>query len=179
MMEEFTRDFAMTAAILGLFAFAWFGWAQQDPPKKKYWPILLGIGSGLSFLVATAGALLAWQNWDGPTRIVFGEGFTDYMMIFIIEFIAIALAIIILLVTKKSRYLPTAVSFIVGVHFFPLAPVFYDNGLYLLAAVVTLASLLPLVLANRLNISLVTLTCVSVGLCLFVFALRGLLMAIV
>lgn len=176
-MEEFIRDYAMTAAILGTFAFAWFGWAQQDPPKSKWWPISLGIGSGISLAIASTGGILAWRNWNGPTSLG-GDGFSDYMYIFIIEFALIALATGITLALRKSRYLPTVVSLIVGLHFFPLAPVFNDAWLNLLAVLVTLASILPLVLAKRLNISLVTLTCVGVGLSLFTFALRGLLIAL-
>lgn len=176
-MEDYIRDYAMTAALLGTFAFAWFGWAQQDPPKAKKWPILLGIGSGISFLIATAGAILAWRNWGGPS-VLAGDAFAGYMWIFVIEFIAIALAVVALLIARRARYLPTVVAFIVGVHFYPLAPVFQDAWLYVLATIVTIASLYPLFFAKKLGISLVTLTCVSVAIPLFIFAVRGLLMAV-
>jgi hypothetical protein len=34
MMTEFVRDAAATGAILGFFGFAWFGWAEEHPPKS-------------------------------------------------------------------------------------------------------------------------------------------------
>lgn len=176
-MEEFVRDYAMTAAILGAFAFAWFGWAQQDPPKNKWWPILLAVGSGLSFIIATIGGILAWQNWGGASAIS-GDNFAGYMWIFIVEFIVIALVTVALLVARKSQYIANAVAFVVGVHFFPLAGVFQDPWLYVLAIWVTLASIIPLFVYKKVGISLVTLTCVEVAIALFVFALRGLLYAI-
>ena len=177
-MEEFIRDYAMTAALLGMFAFAWFGWAQQDPPKSKKWPIALGIGSGVNFLIATAGGLIAWKNWGGPSVLKADGAFENYMAIFIIEFVVIALATLITFYIRKQKYIATIVSFIVGVHFFPLAPVFQDNAYYLLAVMVTAASIIPLFISKKVGISIVTLTGVGVGTSLFIFAIRGLIMAI-
>lgn len=36
----------MYAAVFGIFAFAWYGWAQENPPKRiRIW---LGFGSIIS-----------------------------------------------------------------------------------------------------------------------------------
>jgi hypothetical protein len=42
MGAEFLRDAAMTAAVLGFFASAWFGWAQDDPPRSWRRPLVAG-----------------------------------------------------------------------------------------------------------------------------------------
>ena len=42
MGAEFLRDAAMTAAVLGSFASAWFGWAQDDPPRSWRRPLVAG-----------------------------------------------------------------------------------------------------------------------------------------
>jgi len=40
MGAEFLRDAATTAAVLGFFASAWFGWAQDDPPRSWRRPLV-------------------------------------------------------------------------------------------------------------------------------------------
>ena len=177
-MEDFIRDYAMCAALLGMFGFAWFGWAQQDPPKGKKWPILLGVGSGLSFLIATAGGLIAWKNWGGPSALKADGAFENYMMIFIVEFALIALATAVTFAIRKQKYIASIVSLIVGLHFIPLAPVFNDNAFYLLTLLVVSASIIPLFISKKVDVSVVTLTGFGVGISLFIFALRGLIMAI-
>jgi hypothetical protein len=65
MGAEFLRDAAMTAAVLGFFASAWFGWAQDDPPRSWRRPPIAG--SVLSLGIALAGGLLAWRHWGEGT----------------------------------------------------------------------------------------------------------------
>jgi len=176
-MEEFIRDNAMAAAILGTFAMAWFGWAQDRPPKGKLWPALLGVGSGVSLILASIGGFVAWQNWNSPSALSEG-GFSGYIWIFIVELVLIAIAAISLLIAHKRHYIPTVVGTIVGVHFYLLAPIFQDAGLYILATVTTIGALYPLFVAKRWKVPLETLTCVSVAIALFIFATRGLLLAL-
>ena len=44
------RDLAVNAAVLGVAAMVWFGWAQEAPPAG--WSVPLGIGSVLGVLIA-------------------------------------------------------------------------------------------------------------------------------
>lgn len=37
-----------STAWVGLLAMVWFGWAQEDPPKR--WRVWLGVGSGLGII---------------------------------------------------------------------------------------------------------------------------------
>ncbi len=62
-----TRDNAMTALILGFFASAWFGWAQEDPPAS--WQPALVVGALLSLAVAVAGGVMAWRAWSGDSAL--------------------------------------------------------------------------------------------------------------
>ena len=58
-----TRDAAMTALILGFFAPAWFGWAQEKPPDG--WSAWLVTGSVVRLAIALVGGILAWHHWSG------------------------------------------------------------------------------------------------------------------
>jgi hypothetical protein len=65
MTAEFLRDAAATAAVFGFFASAWFGWAQDEPPRA--WRKALIAGSILSLLTAIGGGVMTWRNWSGST----------------------------------------------------------------------------------------------------------------
>ncbi len=65
MLTDHVRDFAGTAAVFGFFASAWFGWAQESPPRR--WKPFLVTGSVLSVLTAAAGGLLLWRLWNDAT----------------------------------------------------------------------------------------------------------------
>jgi hypothetical protein len=51
---HFAQDLAVTAAIFGVAAFVWFGWAQEAPPAR--WRLPLGLGSLLGLLLASCHA---------------------------------------------------------------------------------------------------------------------------
>lgn len=67
MLAPDARDAAATAAVLGFFGSAWFGWAQDSPPQA--WRSALVAGSILSLLVCAAGTLLTWRRWSEPTAL--------------------------------------------------------------------------------------------------------------
>ena len=58
----FVRDTAMMAAIFGVAAFMWFGWAQEDPPRT--WRVPLAGGAALSLMMGIAGGINAWRDWE-------------------------------------------------------------------------------------------------------------------
>jgi RimJ/RimL family protein N-acetyltransferase len=49
-------------AVLGSFASAWFGWAQERPPKA--WRTPLTLASVGSIVLAAVGGVLTWQHWS-------------------------------------------------------------------------------------------------------------------
>lgn len=65
MEAEHVRDAAATAAIFGLFASAWFGWAQEAPPRSWRRPLMFA--SILSLLCFGAAAGLTWRHWRDGT----------------------------------------------------------------------------------------------------------------
>jgi hypothetical protein len=111
----------MSALILGFFAVAWFGWAQADPPDS--WLTLLTLGMFLSLLVAIGGVIQATRHWSGPSALTNAGAMHRYNTIVIIEFGAAAIGAVILIVLGEAAYGAPWVCFVVGIHFWSLAPV--------------------------------------------------------
>jgi hypothetical protein len=150
-MDILVRDAAMTMAIFGFFSSAWFGWAQERPPEgaAKWW---LAGGSALGTLCAVAGGLLAWRHWDSGS-VLSGDGGMDlYLIILGVEFGAALLGVIVLLALGRRDYFAPWVCLVVGVHFFPLAPVLDNPVLYALGAWLTVWPLLAVRWAHRGNL---------------------------
>ena len=169
-MDVFVRDAAMTTAVFGFFASAWFGWAQERPPAgpATWW---LGGGSVLGLLLAVLGGVMSWLHWDSGS-VLSGEGGMDlYLLILGIEFGVALLGVIVLLALGRSAYLAPWVCLVVGVHFFPLAPVLADPGLYVLAALLTVWPFLAVRWANRRDLAPGFATGAGAGPALLVFSL--------
>src|SRR5690349_24097109 len=67
MLTEFVRDQYFTTAWFGLMAMVWFGWAQEDPPKRlRVW---LGVGAVLGIGLAVGVGVLTAVNWGEPTAL--------------------------------------------------------------------------------------------------------------
>ncbi|GLZ79947.1 hypothetical protein Afil01_47540 [Actinorhabdospora filicis] len=139
MKAEFLRDAAMTAVIFGFVGMGWFGWAQEAPPKRmQKW---LGIGSGIGIAIALAGGLIAWRNWDAGTAIDAETG-PRFGIIVGIEFGLAGLGAVLLIWRKLGAWIAPWIAFVVGVHFYPLAPLLKEPMLHVTATLVTLGSLL-------------------------------------
>ena len=177
METDFIRDYAMYAAIFGIFGFSWFGWAQANPPKK--WPAYLGIASGISFIIGSIGIFLAIKHWGDASALKAPGMYRTFGVTAGIEFALIGLGVGMLFWLRKSLYVPSWVAFILGVHFIPLAMYFQDPGLYVLAAMVTAVSLVAPLISKKVGVSIVTLTGVGVGVSLFIFAVRGLVLSVI
>ena len=132
------RDAAATAAVLGFFGSAWFGWAQDSPPQAWRWA--LAAGSILSLVVCAAGTLLTWRRWSEPTALdaqtsrVFG-------VVVGIEFALAGLGAGVFAAVGRADVIAAWVAVVVGVHLFPLAVLFKYRLLHLTAALVTIAGL--------------------------------------
>ena len=172
MTGQFVRDAAMTAAIFGFFAAGWYGWAQDDPPPG--WRTPLTVGSVIGILVAIAGGIVAWQNWstgtvfDAETSPVFG----------IIVGIEVLLAVVgALLLSRRGRQELVApwVALVVGLHFFPMAPLLGYPLFYVVAALVTIAALVSVPVARSRGITVSAVTGAMCGSILLAAALFSLL----
>jgi hypothetical protein len=174
-MAEHVRDLAMTAAVLGFFASAWFGWAQEDPPAT--WRRWLTTGSIVSLVTAAAGGLVAWQNWstgtvfDRDTSITFG-------VVVAIEVVLIIAGILILRRRQRKELTAPWVALVVGLHLIPLAPLFGYPLLYLVGALVSIAAVASVPLARRQDVTISAVTGLLAGAVLLAAALISLAAAL-
>ena len=154
MTPEHLRDAAGLAAVFGFFAMAWFGWAQEGPPKS--WTAWLATGSILSILVAAGGGLLLWRHWSDGTVFDDATG-PRFGVIVGIELAAAALGAGLLAWRRHADAIPAWIAFVVGVHLFPVAVVLQIPAVHVPAALITVAATaaVPLAKAKALKTSAV------------------------
>lgn len=173
MENEYIRDAAMYAAVFGMFGFAWFGWGQENPPKKLR--ALLGTGSVVSFIVACIGGYLAVNNWGSGSALEAVGAYQNFGIVVAIEIATALIGSLFLIKQKAPQRVAAWVAFVVGIHFIPLAVLFQDSWLYLLAFIVSALSIISIKIPFK-QIKQNTFVCLATGCALLVFALRGLVM---
>lgn len=143
---DYPRDLLMTGAIFGVVTFVWSGWAQERPPKHWGWRVLLA-ALGLGGLVLAGLSIPAViRNWQQPTAIEFGgPQWTVYIVICIIEAVVIAVGAILAARAGRSDLIAPLALAVVGIHFYPLASVFAQPILYVVATLVTIAAIVAVV----------------------------------
>ncbi|MEU7845635.1 hypothetical protein AB0B39_32235 [Micromonospora sp. NPDC049114] len=111
----------LTALYLGIFAMVWFSVPAAEQPLRA----LLVVGSVAALLTAVLGGVLSARTRGavGPRNRA-----TDrrYLLIVVAEFVAAGLGAAVLVAAGWSAYVPVLVCLIVGLHFFPLAPLLGD-----------------------------------------------------
>lgn len=170
---EYIRDYAMYAAIFGMFSLAWFGWAQENP--RKHWAKYIGAASGLALVVCLIGVYLSVTNWDESTALSEIGAFTNYLIVFYAEFLIGGFVAFFLIRNNKKDYVAPWIAFIVGVHFFFLVNVFQDPSLYILATVLIAIAVLSPVGARKMKVATSAITGIGSGIALFCFAVLGLI----
>jgi uncharacterized membrane protein len=142
---EHVRDLAATAVVFSFFASSWFGWAQEAPPRK--WRPFLIAGSVVSILTGVAGGLLTWRHWHDGTA--FDEDTSRTFGIVVgIEFAAAALGSVLLAVRRRRELSSVWIAFVVGVHLFPVAVLIGYPVIHVVAALITIASLVAVPIAR-------------------------------
>lgn len=169
---EYLRDAAMYGTVFGFFAMVWFGWAQENPPKKLT-PYLIA-GSIISGAVFLVGLTIAIINWNSGSVLGDDSAMTQYGIIVGVEFAIAGLGAAILYWRKLSRYTASWIAFIVGVHFISLAGVFKDRLLYILAGALVAAVIASILIARRKNIAISAINGLLCGLILLTAAIIGL-----
>lgn len=167
------RDLAVNAAILGVAAMAWFGWAQEAPPAG--WPVALGIGSGLGILIAVFAGVSAWRNRRSGSAMADRSGRRRYSLAVGVETIAAAVGAVALALTGQSAYIAPWILFVVGTHFVPLSRLFAIRSLAV-AGVLLVAVSVAAVITGLLGLA--TPSAVAggfAGVILVVFAIWSLL----
>lgn len=174
--NEFLRDLAVMTLVFGVAAFIWFGWGQEDPPKR--WRILLIIGSVLSLAMTVIGGLLTWQLWGSGSVFEEQAARRAFGIVCGIEFGLCGLGAAVLAISKRPHLIAPWILFVVGVHFIPLALIFQDPGLHILAALMIIGSVLAVVLHRRRQITPSAITALAGGGSLLIFAARAAVLAV-
>jgi hypothetical protein len=158
---------------LGFFAAAWFGWAQAG---GRFGPWLIG-GSVLSWLVAIAGLVIGLRSPAAGTAMLRPGANRRYGIIIGAEFASAAVGAAVLGVTGLAEYIPMWVCAVVGVHFFPLAPVLADPGLYYLGAATVLVAGASLIAGLLSSVDAATVTGIGAGVLLLSYSVVALFRA--
>ena len=177
MAAEFLRDTLMTAAIFGIFAMSWFGWAQEAPPSR--WRPFLAAGSALGLVVGAGMGIVAALNWDAPSALDIDGRAEAFGIVVGIE-VALCLGGALVLRARDHEDLVSPwIGVVVGLHFVPLALIFNDPSLYVLATLMTAGAVVGTVVARRRGITPSAVVGAISGSLLLVFAagaaIRGLL----
>jgi hypothetical protein len=165
------RDAAMTALIFGLFASGWFGWAQEDPPRR--WRAPLAVGSVLSLLTAVAGGLLAWRNWSSASALSEPGAMRAYGILVGAEFAIAAVGAVVLALRRRREFIAPWVCLVVGVHFWPLAPLLANPALHVLGALLVVIAVLAVLPRTRGSLPPSAITGAGAGTALLVFGVWG------
>jgi hypothetical protein len=165
------RDSAMTALILGFFASSWFGWAQERPPLAWRRPLIAG--AVVSLAVATLGALLAWGAWSEGSALSEPGAMRRYGIIVGIEFGIAAAGAIGLAAFRRSAFIPPWICLVVGVHFWPMAPVLKNPSLVVLGVLMTGVAVTTVLISRRTRLAPSAVTGVGAGVVLLGFAIWG------
>lgn len=169
MSDLLLRDGAMTAAVLGFFASAWFGWAQERPPARWRLPLAAGAVGGM--LLALAAGTVAGLHWTSGSVLDDPEGYRTYLVVVGVESGVAAVGAVVLLLLGRSDWTAPWVCLVVGVHFVPLAPVLDNPALYALAVLLTAWAVAAPLLAARRRLPTSLVTGAGAGAALLCFAL--------
>lgn len=168
MNTEFVRDTAMGAVILGFFASAWFGWAQEKPPES--WKLALTTGSVVSLAIAIFGGYLAWQNWAARSALHESGSMTRFIGTFWIEIALIAIGGGLLAWQGNAKWIACWTALVVGIHFLPMGPIFKDPGYYVLGALTIAMAISAYIIARKSSITPSAITGAGVGTVLALYA---------
>jgi hypothetical protein len=141
MLTDFLRDQYFTTAWFGLMAVVWFGWGQEDPPRR--WRVWLGIGSVLGLGFAVSFGVLTAVNWDQPSAL---EGRYPWFGVLVaVEVLAAGVGCLVLAGRGAARWMAWWVAVVVAAHFLPLALLLEDFGVAVVGVVqlVMLGVLVP------------------------------------
>ena len=173
---QYARDSAMTALILGFFASSWFGWAQERPPAAWKRPLIAG--AVLSLAVAVTGGVFAWRNWSGASALSAPGAMRRYGIIVGVEFAIAAAGAVAIAVRRRQKYLAPWICLVVGVHFWPMAPVLHNPSLFVLGALLTAVAVAGGLASRRNGPAPSAVTGAGAGVCLLAFATWGAVAAI-
>jgi uncharacterized membrane protein YczE len=171
---EFVRDAAATAVVFGFFSSCWFGWAQEQPPRR--WRTPLTIAAAVALLTAAGGAWLTWQHWSDGTTFDPGSGMA-FGVVVAVEVLVAGLGSWLLVARRRADLVSAWIALVVGVHLYPLAPLLHYPLLYVVATVVIVVALSSPYVARSRGYAVSAVTGAATGAVLLVAALFSLVSA--
>lgn len=176
MEDPSMRDGAMSALILGFFASCWFGWAQESP--RRGWRSPLTVGAVPSLIVAVVGAVYAWRNWSGGSALSEPGAMRRYGIIVGVEFGIAAAGAAVIAISGRGEYVAAWICLVVGVHFWPMAPVLASPSLVALGALLTVVAVVAVLVSRNTGVARSAITGSGAGMALFGFAIWAAVSAI-
>jgi hypothetical protein len=172
-VQRTVRDLGVTALILGFFGSAWFNWGSGDAPAG--WEPVMTVGAILSIALAAVGAVLAFRARRSGSVMRDREAGRRYGIIVGIEFGAVGIGAAVLAATGQEAYIAPWTAAVVGLHFFPLAPVLHDDLLKPLGALVVAVAVAAVVVGLTTSVAPSFSTGIGAGTLLLAAAAAALL----
>ena len=136
------------------------------------------VGSIVSLIVAIIGALVGFRRPSAESALHDRARYRRYGIIVGIEFALAGIGVAALAIFGAAAYIPIWVCAVVGVHFFPLAPVLTDPGLRPLGAALVLVSVAALVINLTRGVAPSTVTGIGAGALLLGYSVMALIRAV-
>lgn len=168
-----TADAWFTAFILGVFAAAWFGWAQGGAPAQ--FGTYLTLAAVLSLIVAIVGGVLTLRHRSELTTARDKASSARYGRRVGLTYLVIGIGVAVLVVTDQPKYVAPWVGFIVGAHFWILVDVLRDRLLIPLGMVVVAVSMAAVVVGLTTSVPPNFVAGIGIGIALLTSAATNLL----
>src|SRR5689334_8445639 len=136
-----SRQAGLAGIYLGLFATVWFSVPSAGGTLRA-----LLIVASVAALLTVCWGIAVFVRAGRPTTATRDRGADRrYLLIVLAEVVAAGLGALVLSLAGFTAYTPVLISAVVGLHFFPLAPVLRDPGLRVLGAVVCAVAVAALI----------------------------------
>jgi hypothetical protein len=164
------RDAGLTALYLGVFAAIWFSVPNAGQPLRG----LLIAGAVASLLALVFGAIIGFGSARENVLALNPAAGRRYAIIVAAAFAAAGLGSYVLVATGQSEFITVWIAGVVGLHFFPLAPVLRDRPLYVLGVLMCGVALAGLITGLASGVAASTVVGTGAGVLLLGYAVLSL-----
>ncbi|MFI6266344.1 hypothetical protein [Micromonospora sp. NPDC051006] len=164
------RQDGLGALYLGIFATVWFSVPAAEQPLRG----ALLAGSVAALLTAVGGGIVTARSRGAETGPRDRAAGRRYLLIVVAEFALAGLGAVALAAAGWSEFVPVLVCAVVGLHFFPLAPLLGDPLLRPLGVAICAVALAGLLTGLATGVSAGLVVGTGTGVLLLGYALRAL-----